>query len=382
MKHKILTAILIISLIFIMQPSAFAGNVTISDSNFSDELHKLTNTPDGEALTTGKLAALSGDINLSNKKISNIDGIQYLTNANSIDLSGNKIGTIPREIKNLISLVSLDLSGNRLTRLPSNIGELSSLKMLDIRANRLAELTGALKNLSLDIIKCDYNFLDISDGSQTLSIINLISAGEKYYKDQLTPVTNFSAYSPENGKVVLYWDIIDNTTFDNGVIGQIIRYSVLDSSYEYLGEAKPNENTYEISGLDTSKEYTFYVSADYYVKNTKYDGTYTKLYKKVKVKPVPQNTPVMSATPTFTPTATLAPTLSPTVEITAAPQQAVIADNTPSAAIMPTEQPKKTSGLLKALYIIIAVLVIIFVFITLFIIARILQQKSRRNNRY
>lgn len=386
MKRKIISFLIVSMLILALCPTAFAGNITISDSKLNEALHALTGTPQGESLTTEKLQALTGDINLSGRGIKKIDGIQHLTGATSIDLSLNSITSVPREIEQLDSLQKLDLSGNRITRLPSNIGGMAALKDLDIRANRLDSLTSGLKNLSLDTFKCDYNFLDISDGSDQLGLINLISASTKEYKNQLNPLTNFSAYSPTNGTVVLYWDKLSDISFDNGSVGHVKRICILDSGYNYIGETSSSNATYTIDGLDPSTEYTYHVSADYYVKGTKYDGTYTKLYRDVTVLPVPQNTPVPGNTPTPTPSPS--PTATPVPEITAMPTatpvQAVVTP-IPTATLAPTAVPKNNDGTVNVLYIIIVILLIVFIFITLYIVVRILQEKRNsrnRNNRY
>jgi hypothetical protein len=386
MKRKIISFVIVCMMILALCPTAFAGTVTISDNKLSEVLYALTGTPQGTPLTTEKLQALTGDINLSGRGIQKIDGIQHLTGATSIDLSLNSITSVPREIEQLDSLQKLDLSGNRITRLPSNIGGMTALKELDIRANRLDVLTSGLKNLSLDSFNCDYNFLDISDGSETLGIINLISAGTKEYKNQLVPLQNFSAYSPTSGTIVLYWDKLGDLSFNNGTVGHVKRICVLDSGYNYVGETSSSNTTYTIDGLDPSTEYTYHISADYYIKGTKYDGTYIKLYRDITALPVPQNTPVPGNTPTPTPMPTEEPTPEPMITAipTATPVQAV-ATPIPTATPAPTPIPKKGGGTFNALYIIIVILLIVFIFITLYIVARILQEKRNNrnnNNRY
>lgn len=381
MKYKILSIFIVLVFAFSFAPVVFAGAVSIPDSNLSTALHDILGVANNQQITSEQLAGITGNVNLSGLGISNMDGVQYLTGATSIDLSLNSIGAVPREIENLTSLESLDLSGNKLTRLPSNLGGLSSLKNLDIRANRLAEIPSALTSLTLTDFKCDYNFLDVSDGSSARNTINLISAQNKYFEDQLTEVVNFSAYSPQSGSVVLYWDEMENIHFSNGVIGEIVRFSVLDSGYSYIGEAKPYEASFQINGLDTTTEYTFRVSADYYVKGTKYDGRYTKLYKDVKVKAVPQNTPTPEASATETPTPTLEPeTPTPEPQTPTPTQQAATPTHTP--APIESQENEKTGGAGTTIYIIIIVLAAIFVFITLLIIMRAIAQRKHRNSRY
>ena len=384
MKRKILSLILFILIIISSQTVVLAGNVAISDANLRTALYLLTGTPGNESLTTDKLAAVAGDVDLSNRNISDISGIHYLTGATSIDLSLNNISSVPREIEQLTSLKSLDLSGNRITRIPSNVGGMLGLKNLDIRANRLETITSALTKISFDNFKCDYNFLDLSEGSSDLSTIYQISAQNKEYMNQLSPITNFSAYSPVNGTIVLYWDKVSSIIFDNGAVGEISRFSVLDSNYSYLGEAIPGETTYEISGLNTGTDYKYYVGAEYNIRNTKYSGIKNKVYSSIELKPIPLNTPMVNITPSATPTISPTP-ISETATIkpvTATPDSGVTATIAPAQTSVPTEAPKKTSGAINAIYIIIAILVVVFVFITILIVGRALSQRNNRNSRY
>ncbi len=381
MRYKLLSLFLIFALIFSLGQTAFAVAVSIPDSNLNSALHQLAGVPAGDSLTTEKLAAITGAVNLSNKGISNIDGVQYLTGASSIDISLNSITSVPREIENLTALESLDLSGNRLSRIPSNIGVMSGLKNLDISANRLDEIPSALTKLSLTTFKCDYNFLDVSDGSSARSTINLISAQNKYFEDQLIAVQKLSAYSPQNGTIVIYWDAMESIKFDSGAIGEIDRFVVLDSGYKYIGESAAYEKSYSISGLDTTTEYTFHVSADYYVKGTKYSSIYTKFYKEITLKAVPQNTPTMELSPTETPTVTPAPeTPTPMPET---PTPTIQADTqTPIVTALPSQAPQSTNSAAKIIRIIIIILAVIFVLVTLLIIMRAVAQRKHRNSRY
>ena len=49
-----------------------------------------------------------------------------------IDLSGNKISSLPDELCTLASLEMLDLSSNQLSQLPAQFGTLSSLRELNL----------------------------------------------------------------------------------------------------------------------------------------------------------------------------------------------------------------------------------------------------------
>ncbi|XP_042898058.1 leucine-rich repeat-containing protein 59 isoform X2 [Parasteatoda tepidariorum] len=67
-----------------------------------------------------------------------------------LDLSCNRICTLPREFSTLTHLVKIDLSANSLSELPDNFGNLHNLQYLDLYSNQLVTLPVSfcrLKNL-------------------------------------------------------------------------------------------------------------------------------------------------------------------------------------------------------------------------------------------
>src|SRR5581483_166722 len=72
-------------------------------------------------------------LNLSKQKLQTIpDGVFKLKSLQVLNLSHNQIKTLPKEIGRLQNLQVLDLSRNKLTKLPDSIGYLSNLRELDL----------------------------------------------------------------------------------------------------------------------------------------------------------------------------------------------------------------------------------------------------------
>ncbi len=66
----------------------------------------------------------------------------------TLDLSGNRLATLPAEIGNLANLRELYLSNNRLTSLPAEIGKLTNLQKLSLSGNQLATLPAQIGKLT------------------------------------------------------------------------------------------------------------------------------------------------------------------------------------------------------------------------------------------
>merc|ERR1712002_603326 len=82
------------------------------------------------------------ELDLSLCNISKVPVIQLMpfTKVTVLDLSCNRINTLPDNFSKLQHLISLDLSKNGITELPADFGELTKLKKLDLFKNNLEEL--------------------------------------------------------------------------------------------------------------------------------------------------------------------------------------------------------------------------------------------------
>ncbi|ODG98072.1 hypothetical protein A4S05_10875, partial [Nostoc sp. KVJ20] len=73
--------------------------------------------------------------------------IARLQKLTSLDLSSNKLTTLPEAIAKLQQLTTLNLSGNQLTTLPEAIGRLQQLTYLNLSRNKLTTLPEAIAHL-------------------------------------------------------------------------------------------------------------------------------------------------------------------------------------------------------------------------------------------
>ena len=104
---------------------------------------------DGQ-ITRGELANSSGDLYLENDNITNLTGLEYAVNVDQICLGNNNITDLS-PISGLTQVETLNLNGNSITDL-TPIQNFNDLGFLDV----------------------SYNYIDISDGSAQMSIINTL----------------------------------------------------------------------------------------------------------------------------------------------------------------------------------------------------------------
>lgn len=104
-------------------------------------------------LTAQELSSISGVLDLSNKNIDDINGLQSCTNINQLYINNNHISDISplRALHNLVTLVADHNELEHITYLPYN------LKLLNIENNNISSLTGLDALTEIEIIFAGYN---------------------------------------------------------------------------------------------------------------------------------------------------------------------------------------------------------------------------------
>uniref|UniRef100_A0A8D1NY99 Leucine-rich repeat-containing protein 59 n=1 Tax=Sus scrofa TaxID=9823 RepID=A0A8D1NY99_PIG len=97
------------------------------------------------------------DLSLSDLNEVPVKELAALPKATILDLSCNKLTTLPSEFCGLTHLVKLDLSKNKLRQLPADFGRLVNLQHLDLLNNRLVTLPVSFAQLK------SLKWLDLKD---------------------------------------------------------------------------------------------------------------------------------------------------------------------------------------------------------------------------
>ncbi|EJO5346818.1 leucine-rich repeat domain-containing protein [Clostridium botulinum] len=163
------------------------GYIEFQDKNLEEEVRKAANPKDRPKgpLTYMDVSGIK-ELNLHNKNIKSLKGIEYLKNIKKLDISDNGISDISY-LKGLDSLESLNLYNNNIDNI-SSISNLSKLQYLNISKNKIADIS-YLKSLNylqhLDLRENKIEYINALDGK--ISLVHLFIANNN--------IRDFSAIS-------------------------------------------------------------------------------------------------------------------------------------------------------------------------------------------
>jgi len=359
------------------EPEDNSPVVSFADSRLRDALMAELGVSSTK-LTENYLGSLTGALDLSDYGIEKLGGIEHLDNLDYLILRNNPISSRHelKRLKALTGLESLDISALSVTVLASEIGDMSNLKYLDISANRVDTLPSSYADLNLDVLLCNYCFFDIEDPNFVNTLISATSTAD--YQYQLNKV-DFYLICQTPGVVTAMWEEMPDVSFPNGAIAELKRFSISTPNSSgnqgaWLDSASSSATSYTFEGLDSSKTYSFDISADYYINNTIYDDKYIKFYEKELFQPIPQDTPTPKPTETPVPTATPVITETPTpteapVQVTEAPVDMVTINPTQPVN---NNQSGNNSGnsVLTILLVLVIVLIVAIIGLIVFLFLR------------
>lgn len=159
---------------------AVDATVTISDANLKAALKTAAGLQPAAPLYKSDLAKLSGGLDLSNKQIAKADGLQYCVNITSLNLSGNKLTTLPGAFSGLTNLQTLVLDSNKFTSMPDVVFAMSKLTSLSIADSQISKVPDGIKSLTaLTYLNLSGNNIDTISTSigKCTSLINLDLSG-------------------------------------------------------------------------------------------------------------------------------------------------------------------------------------------------------------
>ncbi len=207
-------------------------------------------------ITQGEMAAKTGYLNIDEKGITTLEGIQYATRisyllfsknqikdisplatmTNLIEITGysNQISDIT-PVASLINLTELNFINNQISDL-SPVQSVTNLKKLYLEKNQIDDIS-PLANLKPYTIDLDYNKLDLSPNSPAMQIMNhLIISG-----------CSIKFFPQNTGQTVTTYAGIEKTVFNEYISleGHLIEGAIVRVYLRYYGEKVFKGTEYE-----------------------------------------------------------------------------------------------------------------------------------------
>ena len=225
-RTRLVSALLTLAMVFTFLPfSAFAatdsyGPVYITDANVPDKtfreyLLKQFDKDGNGVLTPAERYAVT-EIDVENKYISNLSGLQFFPNLKVLNCSHNRLTKLDVSKNTVLQelvcwenqLTSLDVSQNtalqelacfenQLTSL--DVSQNPALQKLNCGHNRLTSLDVS-KNTELTYLKCSYNRLTELDVSQNTKLTELYFVSNKITSLQADNCTNLTVFFTGSNK--------------------------------------------------------------------------------------------------------------------------------------------------------------------------------------
>ncbi len=143
--------------------------VNIPDATLRAAIERALKKSSGAIITPSEMATLT-DLDARNQNISDLTGLEYATNLDTLSLSDNRISDIS-SLQDLTSLIYLSLSANHISDISSLQG-LTSLRWLSLDNNRISDISALSGLTSLKVLNL-FGTTSISDISALSSLTSL-----------------------------------------------------------------------------------------------------------------------------------------------------------------------------------------------------------------
>jgi len=184
--------------IITIMPLDPALTVAIPDANLRAALHDATGVPDADPIRRGDLYALNGDLDLYDRGIVNLEGIQFcknitflnlgknnvtsmpdlsgMTNLQDFSLNGSNLTQVPPQVATIPNLAYFQMFGCKLTSLPDFLFSMPKLETLVVGDNQITEIPESIGTSQLVALNIGYNKLtSIPDELASLSTLKNLS---------------------------------------------------------------------------------------------------------------------------------------------------------------------------------------------------------------
>ncbi|BBJ28075.1 leucine-rich repeat domain-containing protein [Athalassotoga saccharophila] len=175
--------------------------VTFNNPQLESIVRSILNIPEGPLYESelSKITEIKNNWPSNSNMLSNLDGIEYLTNLATLDLVGNNISDIS-PLKGL-KLKSIDLSYNHIKDI-SALSTMTSLISLDLSHNEISDITPLASLTSLKMLNLSSNDIENINAIKNLKNLESLDLSSNHISD-VTPIEDL-------GQSILSLDISYN----------------------------------------------------------------------------------------------------------------------------------------------------------------------------
>ncbi|MEA1993287.1 MAG: hypothetical protein U9N35_02675 [Euryarchaeota archaeon] len=197
MKTKIITSVIVcIAIISFSTPkilSDYDQEVEFPDETLEKVIREKIGKPSGQ-IYEGNLWGIT-NLDLEDRFIKNIEGLQYCRNLEKIRLTDNKITDIS-PLAGLAVLTELKLGGNNISDL-SPLADLTSLQNLRITSNNIVDISPLVNLTELSWLLLDDNYLSDISPLANLTNLSIVSLHYNAIRD-ITPLKQLTKIGDMN----------------------------------------------------------------------------------------------------------------------------------------------------------------------------------------
>ena len=226
MKKKFYTLLFaLLAIVVQVQAQVVLNEDNFPDANFRAALATILGISEGETITQEKINATTS-LDVSDKNISNLKGIEHFTALTTLYCDYNQLTTL--DVSKNTTLTNLDCSGNQLTAL--DVSKNTELTSLECYNNQLTALDVS-KNTALTELECYNNQLTALDVSKNTALTYLYCS-----ENQLTALD----VSKNTALTELECDYNQLTTLD---VSKNTALTSLECEYNQLTTLDVSKNT-------------------------------------------------------------------------------------------------------------------------------------------
>lgn len=197
---------------------------TFPDTNFRTWVSNNCDTDKNGRLTKSELAQVTS-MNVSNKNISNLKGIEYFWELTSLNCSGNKLTSL--DLMWQASLEELYCQNNQLQSL--NISQCKKLEYLYCNSNKLTSLSLS-NNTALKNLQCQNNLLSSLSVTNNTALVRIMCYGNKIQDANMTSFIN-SLPKKSDGRLNVY---ANNSSEGNRISAAQVKVAKEDKGWQVL----------------------------------------------------------------------------------------------------------------------------------------------------